>query len=120
VTLPLLRPAIAAGATLAFVTGLGDFVTSVVLYTYDTRPLSLEILSSLRQGDVGCRGGLWSSLDGVERGRLRAGQRPARGVGMTGPRMTPEIKRLSVLIAVNFVDMIGLMLVLPILPFYAT
>ena len=39
---------------------------------------------------------------------------------MTGPRMTPEIKRLSVLIAVNFVDMIGLMLVLPILPFYAT
>ncbi|HEY7026112.1 MAG TPA: MFS transporter [Gemmatimonadales bacterium] len=39
---------------------------------------------------------------------------------MTGPRMTPEIKRLSVLIGVNFVDMIGLMLVLPILPFYAT
>lgn len=33
--------------------------------------------------------------------------------------MSPEIKRLSVLIAVNFVDMIGLMLVLPILPFYA-
>jgi len=23
------------------------------LYTYDTRPLSLEILSSLRQGDIG-------------------------------------------------------------------
>lgn len=53
VTLPLLRPALAAGATLAFVTALGDFVTSVVLYTYDTRPLSLEILSSLRQADVG-------------------------------------------------------------------
>ena len=53
VTLPLLRPAIAAGATLAFATGLGDFVTSIVLYTYDTRPLSLEILSSLRQNDVG-------------------------------------------------------------------
>jgi iron(III) transport system permease protein len=53
VTLPLLRPAVAAGATLAFVTALGDFVTSVILYTYDTRPLSLEILSSLRQGDVG-------------------------------------------------------------------
>lgn len=53
VTMPLLRPAIAAGATLAFVTALGDFVTSIILYTYDTRPLSLEILSSLRQGDVG-------------------------------------------------------------------
>jgi iron(III) transport system permease protein len=53
VTLPLLRPALAAGATLAFVSALGDFVTSIILYTYDTRPLSLEILSSLRQGDVG-------------------------------------------------------------------
>jgi iron(III) transport system permease protein len=53
VTIPLLRPAIGAAATLAFVTGLGDFVTSIILYTYDTRPLSLEILSSLRQGDIG-------------------------------------------------------------------
>jgi iron(III) transport system permease protein len=53
VTIPLLRPALLAGATLAFVTALGDFVTSIVLYTYDTRPISLEILSSLRQGDVG-------------------------------------------------------------------
>lgn len=53
VTLPLLRPALAAGATLAFATGLGDFVTSIMLYTYDTRPISLEILSSLRQADIG-------------------------------------------------------------------
>jgi iron(III) transport system permease protein len=53
ITLPLLKPAIIAGATLAFVTAFGDFVTSVVLYTYDTRPVSLEILSSLRQSDVG-------------------------------------------------------------------
>jgi iron(III) transport system permease protein len=53
ITLPLLRPALAAGATLAFATGLGDFVTSIMLYTYDTRPISLEILSSLRQADIG-------------------------------------------------------------------
>jgi iron(III) transport system permease protein len=53
VTLPLLRPALLAGATLAFVTAFGDFVTSIMLYTYDTRPVSLEILSSLRQSDVG-------------------------------------------------------------------
>jgi len=38
---------------LAFVTALGDFVTSIMLYTYDTRPISLEILGSLRQGDMG-------------------------------------------------------------------
>jgi iron(III) transport system permease protein len=53
VTLPLLRPTIVAGASLAFVTAFGDFVTSIMLYTYDTRPISLEILSSLRQSDVG-------------------------------------------------------------------
>ena len=53
VTLPLLRPALLAGASLAFVTAFGDFVTSIMLYTYDTRPISMEILSSLRQSDVG-------------------------------------------------------------------
>ena len=53
VTLPLLKPAIVAGGSLAFVTAFGDFVTSIMLYTYDTRPVSLEILSSLRQSDVG-------------------------------------------------------------------
>lgn len=53
VTLPLLAPALAAAGALAFVTALGDFVTSILLYTYDTRPLSLEILASLRSGEVG-------------------------------------------------------------------
>ncbi len=53
VTLPLLRPAVAAGAGLAFITALGDFVVSIVLYTFDTRPISIEILSSLRLQDLG-------------------------------------------------------------------
>ncbi|HUK64575.1 MAG TPA: iron ABC transporter permease [Dongiaceae bacterium] len=53
VTLPLLAPALAAGASLAFVTALGDFVTSIVLYTYDTRPIAMEILSSLRLNELG-------------------------------------------------------------------
>lgn len=53
VTLPLLRPALLAGACLAFLTALGDFVVSIVLYTFDTRPISIEILSSLRMQDVG-------------------------------------------------------------------
>ena len=48
-----MRPAILAGASLAFITALGDFVTSIVLYTYDTRPISIEILSSLRLQDTG-------------------------------------------------------------------
>jgi iron(III) transport system permease protein len=53
VVLPLLRPALAAGAGLAFITALGDFVVSIVLYTFDTRPISIEILSSLRLQDLG-------------------------------------------------------------------
>ena len=53
VTLPLLRPALAAGASLAFLTALGDFVVSVVLYTFETRPISIEILSSLRMQEMG-------------------------------------------------------------------
>jgi iron(III) transport system permease protein len=53
VVLPLVRPALVAGAGLAFITALGDFVTSIVLYTYDTRPISIEILSNLRLQEVG-------------------------------------------------------------------
>ena len=53
VTLPLLKPALAAGGSLAFVAALGDFVTSIVLYTYDNRPISIEIMSSLRVSEIG-------------------------------------------------------------------
>jgi iron(III) transport system permease protein len=53
VTLPQLKPGLAAGASLAFVAGLGDIVASIVLYTYETRPVSIEILSSLRLSETG-------------------------------------------------------------------
>ncbi|MEX2156500.1 MAG: iron ABC transporter permease [Gemmatimonadales bacterium] len=53
VTLPQLRPGLAAGASLAFVAGLGDIVASIVLYTYETRPIAIEILSSLRLSETG-------------------------------------------------------------------
>jgi iron(III) transport system permease protein len=53
VTLPLLRPALAAGAGLAFIAALGDLVTSIVLYTYETRPIAIEILGNLRLQDIG-------------------------------------------------------------------
>ncbi len=53
VVLPLVRPALAAGAGIAFITALGDFVVSIVLYTYETRPISIEILSSLRLQELG-------------------------------------------------------------------
>jgi iron(III) transport system permease protein len=53
VALPLVLPGLAAGTLLAFVTALGEFVASIVLYTHRTRPISVEILSQLRAYDFG-------------------------------------------------------------------
>ncbi len=53
VTLPVLRPALVAGALLAFLTAFGDFVVSIVLYTYQTRPIAIEILARLRMQETG-------------------------------------------------------------------
>jgi iron(III) transport system permease protein len=38
---------------LAFVTALGEFVASILLYTHRTRPISMAILSELRAFDFG-------------------------------------------------------------------
>jgi iron(III) transport system permease protein len=53
IALPLILPGLAAGAMLAFVTALGEFVASILLYTHRTRPISIEILSQLRAFDLG-------------------------------------------------------------------
>ncbi len=48
VVIPAARPGIVAGALLACVTAVGEFVASVVLYTHGNRPISIEILAQLR------------------------------------------------------------------------
>jgi len=48
VILPAARPGLIAGALLAAVTAVGEFVASVVLYTHSNRPISIEILAQLR------------------------------------------------------------------------
>ena len=53
ILLPLVLPGLAAGAMLAFVTALGEFVASILLYTHSTRPISMEILAQLRAYDFG-------------------------------------------------------------------
>jgi iron(III) transport system permease protein len=53
VALPIVLPGLAAGALLAFVTALGEFVASVMLYTFRTRPISIAILSELRAFNFG-------------------------------------------------------------------
>ncbi|HEX6536777.1 MAG TPA: iron ABC transporter permease [Gemmatimonadaceae bacterium] len=48
VLLPAARPGLVAGAMLAAITAVGEFVASVVLFTHANRPISMEILAQLR------------------------------------------------------------------------
>lgn len=53
VALPMVLPGLAAGGMLAFVSALGEFVASILLYTPRSRPISIEILAQLRAFDFG-------------------------------------------------------------------
>lgn len=53
IVLPLIMPGVVAGALLTFVGGLGEFVSSILLYIVDNRPISVEIWSQLRIYDFG-------------------------------------------------------------------
>jgi len=53
VVLPLLYRGIAAGALLAFVDGVGEFVATVLLYTPQHRPLSIAINDELYFANYG-------------------------------------------------------------------
>jgi len=53
VVLPLVLPGIVTGAMAAFVIALGEFVSSILLFTYSNRPLSIAIFSELRLFNLG-------------------------------------------------------------------
>ena len=53
VVLALILPGAMAGTLLAFVTAVGEFVSSVLLYTIDNRPISIEIMNQLRMFNLG-------------------------------------------------------------------
>jgi iron(III) transport system permease protein len=53
VVLPLILPGAIAGSLLAFITALGEFVSSIMVYVYSNRPIAIEILSQLRQFNFG-------------------------------------------------------------------
>ena len=53
VVLPLVGPGIVAGTLLTLVTALGEFVSSILLYIYGNRPISVEILAQLRLFNFG-------------------------------------------------------------------
>lgn len=53
VVLPIIVPGILSGALLAFVLAVGEFVSSILLYSYSNRPISVEIISQLRIFNLG-------------------------------------------------------------------
>ncbi len=53
VVLPAAKPGIVAGAVLAAITAIGEFVASTVLYTHSNRPISVEIYAQFRTGTFG-------------------------------------------------------------------
>ncbi|MBO4206138.1 ABC transporter permease [Micromonospora echinofusca] len=53
VTLRLMLPGVLAGALLAFVHGVGEFVASVLIYTSSTAPISVEINNRMYSFEVG-------------------------------------------------------------------
>lgn len=53
VSLPLIFPAVVAGAMLAFVTALGEFIASAVLFTPRNKPISMAIYGEFHAGAYG-------------------------------------------------------------------
>lgn len=84
VAAPLVLPGLAAGGVLAFVTALGEFVSSILLYTYRSRPISVEILSQLRALDFGAAAALGVVLAGLMTLAFAIGGPWVRG-SMAGP-----------------------------------
>ncbi len=53
IILPLILPGIVSGCLLTMIAALGEFVSSILLYSYSSRPISMEILSQLRMFNFG-------------------------------------------------------------------
>ncbi|PJN91646.1 ABC transporter permease [Bacillus sp. mrc49] len=53
VILPIIMPGVLAGTLLAFIESVGEFPTSVLLYTISNRPISIEIMNQLRMFNMG-------------------------------------------------------------------
>jgi len=53
VVLPIILPGVVSGSLLTLIAALGEFVSSILLYSYSTRPVAVEILSQLRSYNFG-------------------------------------------------------------------
>lgn len=53
ITVPLLLPTIINASLLVFIASIGEFVATILLYTYDTKTISVEIYSQMRMYNTG-------------------------------------------------------------------
>ncbi|MBX7046815.1 MAG: iron ABC transporter permease [Ignavibacteria bacterium] len=53
IVLPLIVPAIISGALIVFINSFGEFVSSILLYTFSTKTISIDIYSQLRLYNTG-------------------------------------------------------------------
>ncbi|MEZ4689516.1 MAG: ABC transporter permease subunit [Ignavibacteria bacterium] len=53
VILPFVIPSVLSGAMLVFINSVGEFVSTILLYTYSTKTISVEIYSQLRLYNTG-------------------------------------------------------------------
>ncbi len=53
IILPLVSPSIFSGALLVFINSVGEFVSTILLYTFSTKTVSVEIYSQLRLYNTG-------------------------------------------------------------------
>ncbi len=53
IVLPVILPGVISGGLLVMITALGEFVSSILLYTYSNRPIAIEILAQMRAYNFG-------------------------------------------------------------------
>lgn len=53
IILPLIFPSVLNGALLVFINSVGEFVSTILLYTYSTKTISVEIYSQIRMYNTG-------------------------------------------------------------------
>ncbi|MDT0269715.1 iron ABC transporter permease [Streptomyces sp. DSM 44915] len=94
ITFPLVAKGVIAGALLAFVDGVGEYVASVVIYPAGYAPISVEIYNRIYSSEFGTAAAYGTFqivlifLVLAVSNRLEAGRRGKRGAGSAGASLT--------------------------------
>lgn len=86
VALPAILPGVASGGLLVVIGALGEFVASVLLYSYSNRPISVEVFAQLRQFNIGSAAAYSVILMGIILIAVRASRFVAPGDAISASR----------------------------------